>query len=253
MKLTFLGTGTSQGQPMIGCSCDVCTSTNPRDRRLRASALLETESTRLLIDCGPDFRQQILPQPFRRIDGLLLTHHHFDHIGGIDDLRPYCKLGDIDIYGNSMTLKGVKTLFPYCFVDNLYPGVPTLSLHEIHAGTPLRIGDIPILPIEVMHGKLPILGYSFGTLAYITDMKTIDPLQLEQLLGVRYLIINALRFEREHHSHQLVQEAIDIARHIGAERTWLIHSCHHIGLHDDVNRQLPPDIQLAYDGEVISF
>ena len=253
MRLTFLGTGTSQGQPMIGCQCEVCLSADPHDKRLRMSALVETDTTRLLIDCGPDFRQQILPHPFRKIDGLLLTHAHFDHIGGIDDLRPYCILGNIDVFANEQAVAGVRSIFPYCFAEHLYPGVPQLCLHQIEAGQRMTIGDISFTPIEVMHGNLPILGYRFDDLTYITDMKSISPTSLQRIMGTRYLIINALRFEREHHSHQLVDDAIAIARQVGAERTWLIHSCHHIGRHKDVNAKLPPDIQLAYDGEIIDF
>lgn len=253
MRLTFLGTGTSQGQPMIGCQCEVCRSTDPHDKRLRMSALVETDTTRLLIDCGPDFRQQILPYPFRKIDGLLITHAHFDHIGGIDDLRPFCILGNIDIYANSQAIEGIRSIFPYCFAEHLYPGVPKLHLHQIEAGFEMTIGDINFQAINIMHGNLPILGYRFGDLTYITDMKSISPASLNSIMGTHYLIINALRFEREHHSHQLVADAIDVARRIGAERTWIIHTCHHIGKHEDVNAKLPQDIQLAYDGEVIDF
>ena len=252
MRLTFLGTGTSCGVPVIGCQCEVCKSTDPHDRRLRCSVLLESDTTRLLIDCGPDFREQILPQPFRRIDGILITHAHYDHMGGMDDIRPYCQFGEINVYADPVARKGLLEMLPYCFAEHRYPGVPAIGLHEIHAGNPFTIGDIEILPIRVMHGKLPILGYRFGKLAYITDMKTIENDQLALLDGVEILVVNALRFDKPHHSHQLVDDAIDFAKKVGARQTWLTHMCHDIGLHGEVNRQLPAHVQLAYDGQQLT-
>lgn len=253
MRLTFLGTGTSCGVPVIGCQCEVCKSTDPHDRRLRCSVLLESDTTRLLIDCGPDFREQILPQPFRRIDGILITHAHYDHMGGMDDIRPYCQFGEINVYADPVARKGLLEMLPYCFAEHRYPGVPAIGLHEIHAGNPFTIGDIEILPIRVMHGKLPILGYRFGKLAYITDMKTIENDQLALLDGVEILVVNALRFDKPHHSHQLVDDAIDFAKKVGARQTWLTHMCHDIGLHGEVNRQLPAHVQLAYDGQQLTI
>ncbi|MBR6826931.1 MAG: MBL fold metallo-hydrolase [Prevotella sp.] len=250
MRLTFLGTGTSCGVPTIGCDCRVCRSENPKDKRLRCSALVETEQTRLLIDCGPDFRQQMMPQPFRRIDGILITHAHYDHMGGMDDVRPYCQFGEINVYADPIARKGLLEMLPYCFVENRYPGVPAIGLHEIHKHEPFTIGDIQIMPIEVMHGKLPILGYRMGPLTYITDMKTIDDGELQYIKGTEVLVVNALR-QQPHHSHQTVDDAVGFARRVGAKRTLLIHSSHHIGLHDEVNASLPPDIQLAYDGQVV--
>lgn len=253
MRLTFLGTGTSCGVPVIGCQCEVCKSIDPHDRRLRCSVLLESDTTRLLIDCGPDFREQILPQPFRRIDGILITHAHYDHMGGMDDIRPYCQFGEINVYADPVARKGLLEMLPYCFAEHRYPGVPAIGLHEIHAGNPFTIGDIEILPIRVMHGKLPILGYRFGKLAYITDMKTIENDQLALLDGVEILVVNALRFDKPHHSHQLVDDAIDFAKKVGARQTWLTHMCHDIGLHGEVNRQLPAHVQLAYDGQQLTI
>jgi len=253
MKLTFLGTGTSCGVPVIGCQCEVCKSTDPHDRRLRCSVLLETEATRLLVDCGPDFREQILPQPFRRIDGILITHAHYDHMGGMDDIRPYCQFGEINVYADPIARQGLLEMLPYCFAEHRYPGVPAIGLQEIHAGESFAIGDIEILPIRVMHGKLPILGYRFGKLAYITDMKTIEEDQLALLDGVETLVVNALRFDKPHHSHQLVDDAIDFAQKVGARQTWLTHMCHDIGLHAEVNRQLPAHVQLAYDGQQLTL
>lgn len=251
MKITILGTGTSCGVPVIGCQCEVCQSSDPRDKRLRCSIMVETESTRILVDAGPDFRQQILPQPFRRIDGILVTHSHYDHVGGMDDIRPYCQFGQIDVYADPIARKGMLEMLPYCFAENRYPGVPAIGLHEIHAGQPMRIGDIDILPVEVMHGKLPILGYRFGHFAYITDMKSIADNQAALLQGIDTLIVNALRFDRPHHSHQLVDDAVAFARSIGARRTLLTHMCHDVGLHAKVNQQLPQGVELAYDGQVL--
>lgn len=260
MKLTFLGTGTSCGVPTIGCQCRVCQSTNPKDKRLRCSALVETDHTRLLIDCGPDFRQQIMPQPFRRIDGILITHAHYDHMGGMDDIRPYCQFGEINVYADPIARLGLLEMLPYCFAENRYPGVPAIGLHEIHKHEPFTIGDFDIMPIEVMHGKLPILGYRISehspltphhlSLTYITDMKTISDEELPYIKGSEVLVVNALR-QKPHHSHQTLDDAVAFARRVGARQTFLIHPSHHIGLHDEVNAQLPSDIQLAFDGQVV--
>ncbi|MEZ7697206.1 MBL fold metallo-hydrolase [Prevotella jejuni] len=246
--LTFLGTGTSNGVPVLGCNCAVCRSKDPRDNRLRTSALLETATTRIVIDSGPDFRQQMLAQTFRKIDGLLITHIHYDHVGGIDDVRPFCALGDIDVYANATTCEGLRHNFPYCFTDHLYPGVPKLNLHSILPHAKFVIGDIEVTPITVMHGKLPILGYRFGKLAYITDMKTIDDAELPYLEGVETLVVNALRWEHTHHSHQLIADAIAFSRKIGAKRTYLTHLTHRIGLHEEAQKQLPKNVFFAYDG-----
>lgn len=251
MKLTFLGTGTSCGVPVIGCQCEVCQSADPHDLRTRCSVLVETDETRLLIDCGPDFRQQILPMPFRRIDGILITHSHYDHVGGMDDIRPYCQFGEINVYADPVARKGMLEMLPYCFAENRYPGVPAIGLHEIHKHEPFRIGNLDIMPIEVMHGKLPILGYRIGKLAYITDMKTIEESEYPYLEGTELLVVNALRFTKPHHSHQLVDDALAFAHRVGAKQTLLIHVCHDIGLHESVNRLLPEGVQLAYDGQEV--
>ena len=262
MRLTFLGTGTSCGVPTIGCQCYTCTSKDPHDKRLRCSALVETETTRILIDCGPDFRQQMMPQPFRKIDGILITHAHYDHMGGMDDIRPYCQFGEINVYADPIAREGLLQMLPYCFAEHRYPGVPAIQLHEIHKHEALRIGDLDIMPIEVMHHDLPILGFRISpltsdllpqpSLAYITDMKTIDGGELDYLRDVDTLIVNALR-QKPHHSHQTLSEAVDFAKVIGARQTWLIHSSHDIGRHEEVNASLPSDIQMAYDGQVIEI
>lgn len=260
MKLTFLGTGTSCGVPTIGCQCYTCTSPDSHDKRLRCSALIETEQTRLLIDCGPDFRQQIMSQPFRKIDGILITHAHYDHMGGMDDIRPYCQFGEINVYADPIARKNMLEMLPYCFAENRYPGVPAIQLHEIHKHESFCIGDLDIIPFEVMHHDLPILGYritphtslpsSQASLVYITDMKTINEEEIQYVQGCDTLIVNALR-QQPHHSHQTLAEAVSFAQRIGARKTWLIHSSHHIGRHAEVNASLPSNIQMAYDGQVL--
>lgn len=251
MRLTLLGTGTSGGVPSLGCHCEVCHSTNPRDKRMRSVALLETGRARILIDCGPDIRNQLMPLPLKPFDAVLLTHIHYDHVAGIDDLRPLCVFGDINIYADGNTVRGLHTTMPYCFTQTLYPGVPKLNLHTVRPHEPLRIGDVEVMPIVVMHDKLPILGYRFGRLAYITDMKTIDEGELAYLDGVDTLVVNALRWEKEHHSHQLVADAIAFARRIGAKRTFFTHLTHNIGLHDEAEKRLPEGFHFGYDGLVI--
>ena len=259
MKLTFLGTGTSIGVPAIGCDCEVCRSNDPRDKRLRSSALLETDKgLRILIDCGPDFRQQIMNR-FGKLDAVLLTHVHYDHVGGVDDLRPFAWFGDVDIYAQQDVIDTLHTTMPYCFKEHLYPGVPLLRLHEVVAGNPFTISrpkeyeKLEVIPVAVMHGKLPILGYRFGNFAYITDMKSAPEETMRRLVGIKVLVINALRFEKEHHSHQLVNDAIEFAKAIGAEQTYFIHLTHDIGTHDIANSKLPKGFYFAYDGQEIEF
>ena len=289
LRLTFLGTGTSIGVPAIGCGCEVCHSTLSEDKRLRTSALIESNSgLRVLIDCGPDFRQQILTQPFRKIDAVLLTHIHYDHVAGLDDLRPFCIYGDVDIYAQYDVIEGLHTIMPYCFkAGHLYPGVPHLRLHEAVAGKTILISrpdsivakfpasganldgrlntvgvteivpavteKLEVVPIPVLHGALPILGYRIGRLAYITDMKSPLETTLPLLQGVDTLVINALRFEKAHHSHQLVDDAIKFSRLVGARKTFLIHVTHDIGTHDMANQRLPEGFYFAYDGLTIEI
>lgn len=250
LKVTLLGTGTSGGVPSLGCQCEVCRSQDPRDHRLRCVALVESATTRILIDCGPDIRQQLMPLPFKPFDAILMTHIHYDHVGGIDDLRPFSVFGPIRLYGDEKTCKHVRNIMPYCFGEHLYPGVPRLELHKIEPHVPLHVGDINIMPIQVMHGKMPILGFRIGSFAYITDMKTIGDEELPYLDGVETLVVNALRFEKEHHSHQLVADAALFAHRIGAKHTYITHVCHHIGLYDEAQRRMPEGLNLAYDGEV---
>lgn len=247
MKITILGTGTSTGVPQIGCSCEVCTSSDPHDSRLRCSALVETETTRLLIDCGPDFRQQMLHTDFRRLDAVLITHEHYDHVGGIDDLRPYSVFGDVCIYTNQLTAEALNVRLPYCFAAHKYPGVPSIIVKTVPLHESFVIGDIEVTPIEVMHGKLPIYGFRLNDFAYITDMKTIASSELSYLQNLKAMIVNGLRFT-EHPTHQTIAEACDFAKLLKVPQSYIIHMSHHCGKHADVSKQLPQGCSLAYDG-----
>jgi phosphoribosyl 1,2-cyclic phosphate phosphodiesterase len=246
MKISILGSGTSTGIPQIGCGCKVCTSSDPKDNRLRASIMIEVGDKRLLVDCGPDLRQQLINHRVTHLDGILITHEHFDHIGGLDDVRP---LGETNIYGEEAVLDVIKRNMPYSFVENKYPGVPMIHTHPI--GTdPFYIKDIEITPVRIMHAQLPILGFRIGNFAYLTDVKTIDKQEVDKLKGLDLLIINALRI-REHHSHLSLSESLELTHKIGAKATWFTHMSHDMGLHEEIEKTLPENIHLAYDGLVL--
>ena len=247
MKVRIIGSGTSTGAPQIGCTCPVCTSTDPKDNRLRASAIVETDDARILIDCGPDFRTQVLHLPFEKIDGVLITHEHYDHVGGLDDLRPFCRFGSVPIYAENYVAQGLRLRMPYCFVDHRYPGVPDIPLQEIAVGQAFSVNHTEVLPLRVMHGRLPILGYRIGQLGYITDMLTMPEESYEQLAGIDVLVVNALRIAT-HPTHQNLEEALAVARCIQAKKTYFIHMSHDMGLHAKVEKSLPENIHLAFDG-----
>ena len=253
MKLTFLGTGTSTGVPELGCKCEVCTSADPRDARLRCSALLETDATAILIDCGPDFRAQMLRADVSRLDALILTHKHYDHIAGIDDLRPFASQQTFPIYANDDTARQVRSMFPYCFGEVKYPGVPNIELHSIEDMQPFVIADVEIHPICVYHAALPIVAYRFGKLAYITDMSRIEPAELDKLKGVEVLVINALRYSKPHRSHQTVLEALRVVDYLAPRETYFTHMMHHIGLHAKIEKCLPAGVRFAYDRLVVEI
>lgn len=246
MKITFLGTGTSTGVPETGCTCPVCTSTDPCDNRLRTSVLVETDGNRILLDCGPDFRQQMSHIPFDKLNAILLSHEHYDHVAGIDDLRPFCRFGDINIYAESNVATAIRTRIPYCFGESLYPGVPRIIMNEIDINSPFRVNDTEITPIRVLHGKLPIAGYRIGSMAYLTDVTLIPEEEYAKLHNLDILIISALRHE-PHPSHQTLEQAIANAQRINASTTYFIHFSHHIGLHADIAPTLPPHMHLSYD------
>ena len=251
MKITFLGTGTSQGVPVIACDCEVCTSVHPKDKRLRSSILIESEERTVVVDTGPDFRYQMLRANVQKLDAVVFTHQHKDHIAGLDDVRAfnYKQKAVIDIYATLAVQESLRREFYYVFSDFKYPGIPQIDMHEIHSD-PFLIGDIQLTPIEVMHFKMPVLGFRINDFTYITDAKTISETEIEKIKGSKILVLNALQKEK-HISHFTLEEAIAFAQLINAEKTYFTHISHKLGKHEDISAYLPKGIQLAFDGQEI--
>lgn len=250
LTVTILGSGTSKGIPEIGCTCRTCMSEDPKDKRLRASILIETHGLKLLVDASPDLRQQSLRNGISSIDAVLLTHQHYDHVGGIDDLRPLCTNHDVPVYANKLTVHDLHNRIDYCFRPTPYPGVPRLDLHTI-GKEPFYVKGLKIVPIEVMHGKLPITGYRIGDFAYVTDAKTISEEEKEKLKNLNVLILNCLRITKEHFAHLILPEALALIEELKPKRCYLTHACHNLGRHEEVSALLPPGVEYAYDNEVI--
>ena len=248
MKITFLGTGTSQGVPVIACDCNTCISSDQHDKRLRTSVLLETDDTTVVIDAGPDFRQQMLSEHVSRLDAILLTHEHKDHIAGLDDVRAfnYKSQDAIDIYCEERVQKVVKKEYSYVFSEYQYPGIPKMRLNPLPEQG-FNVKKMQILPVRVFHYRLPVYGFRIGNLAYITDANYVPEESKEKLYGVKYMVINALRKEK-HISHFSLREAIDLIREISPKKAFITHISHQMGLHNEVSKELPPEIMLAYDG-----
>jgi phosphoribosyl 1,2-cyclic phosphate phosphodiesterase len=248
VTITFLGTGTSQGVPVIACGCAVCASANKQDKRLRTSILVESEEKVIVIDSGPDFRHQMLRANVQRLDAIVFTHEHKDHIAGLDDIRAfnYKQQQAIDVYADLRVQDALKREFHYIFQERKYPGIPQLNLHTIGL-SPFVIGDVNFTPIEVLHYKLPVLGFRINDFTYITDAKTVSDFEREKLKGTKILVINALQ-KQDHISHFTLDEAIAFAGEIGAEKTYFTHISHRLGKHEEIAPELPEGIELAYDG-----
>lgn len=251
MEITFLGTGTSTGVPEIGCKCSVCTSSDLRDHRLRASVLVSTGKKNILIDCGPDFRAQMLGEKVDRLDAILITHEHYDHTGGIDDLRPYCRHGAIQVYLEEPVAGVIRNRMPYCFREVKYPGIPDIELNIIE-NQPFSVAGTAIVPIRAMHYRLPVLGYRIGSFAYLTDVLSLPEEEYSKLKGVDVLAVNALRKE-VHLSHQTLADALKMIDRIAPREAYLTHMSHQMGRHADISAELPPSVRFAYDRLKISF
>ena len=253
MKITFLGTATSQGIPVIGCQCAACASEDPKDNRLRVSVQVELNQQTWVIDVGPDFRQQMLRAKTKKVDAILITHEHSDHVAGLDDIRPFNFRYNLDmpIYTSQVVQDILKQKHPYIFAAT-YPGVPRVVLHTISKKNNFKIGDTEVVPIEIYHGKMPILGFRIQNFAYLTDFKSIQPSELPKLAGIETLVISALQ-HKKHHSHACLKESIDFVKSIGNPKSYFTHISHKMGTHEATSRLLPPNIQLAYDGLVLEL
>jgi phosphoribosyl 1,2-cyclic phosphate phosphodiesterase len=248
LYIEFLGTGTSAGVPMIGCDCVVCASTDAADKRLRSSILVQSANTTLVVDTTPDFRYQMLRTDVKKLDGVVFTHSHKDHLAGLDDIRAfnYFMKKEMPLYIDNLTEDVIKREYAYAFSKEKYPGVPQLQLNNISAEKPFTVGDIPILPIQVMHSKMPVLGFRFGDFTYITDANFIDESEKEKIKGSQILVLNALRKEA-HQSHFTLDEAVALAKELNVPKVYFTHISHQLGLHATINKELPENMQLAYD------
>ncbi len=248
MKVTFLGTGTSQGVPIICCECKVCRSVNPKDNRLRSSILIESDTTKIIIDSGPDFRQQLLRIGLKSLDAVVFTHEHKDHIAGLDEVKAFNFFNQMrmPVYASSRVQDALKREFAYIFTEDKYPGVPEIDLYTVE-DSPIKIKDIELLPIDVIHYRLPIKGYRINDFTYITDANYISEQEKNKIKGSKIIVINSLR-KQEHVSHFTFQQAIDLMLELQPEKAYFTHISHQLGLHDEVSKELPDFIELAYDG-----
>lgn len=254
MKVYFLGTGTSQGIPIIGSKHPVCLSTNFKDKRLRVSIMISWDNYTFVVDCGPDFRQQMLASKCEKVDGIIFTHEHADHTAGIDDIRPFnFRQGEIPVYAHSRVIDNLKKRFDYVFETiNKYPGAPSVKTIEVVNDVPFEIGSKIAIPINVMHGDLQVFGYRVDNFAYLTDVKTIDSAEIKKLMGLDVLVINALR-EEPHNTHFNLEEALEFIALVKPKKAYLTHISHLLGFHEEVQKQLPPNVFLAYDNLEISL
>nr|WP_294939618.1 MBL fold metallo-hydrolase [uncultured Flavobacterium sp.] len=254
MKVYFLGTGTSQGIPVIGSTHPVCLSNDFKDKRLRVSIWIHWDNYSFVVDCGPDFRQQMLASNCHHLDGILFTHEHADHTAGLDDIRPYnFRKGDLPIFAQERVIKSLKRRFDYIFeTENRYPGAPAVTVNEIEDDIPIAIGDKFAVPIKVWHGNLEVLGFRIDDFAYLTDVKTMDEPEIEKLKGIKVLVVNALR-EEPHPTHFNLQEALDFVELLQPERTYFTHISHNLGFHEEVQKRLPKNVFLAYDNLEITI
>lgn len=255
MNVTILGTGTSQGVPVIGCNCPVCKSTDEKDKRLRVSVLIEVDGINLVIDSGPDFRQQMLSADVQKLDAIMFTHEHKDHTAGLDDVRAFNfkQSMDMDVYAHKRVQEALKMEFSYIFAKHAYPGIPKVNLIEIDKNSSFVLEDkVHVTPIEVLHYKLPVLGFRIKEFTYITDAKTIAKQELEKIKGTKVLVINALRKE-DHLSHLTLKEALRIIEEIQPDQAYLTHISHLFGMHQDIESELPPGVNVAYDGLKIAL
>lgn len=246
MKILFLGTGTSTGIPEIGCNCKVCKSEDKRDKRMRSSLLVEIDGKIILIDCGPDFRFQMLNHAISHLDAVLITHEHYDHVGGMDDLRPFSRDKSLNVFAEENVLKAVELKMPYVFRKQWHPALPHFTMNKIDL-EPFEVEHIPVTPIRVMHGHLPILGYRIGNMAYLTDLKEMPEEEYDKLKGLDVLIIEALR-QTSHPSHETIEEALLNIQRIAPKEAYLIHLSHQAGLHAEIEVTLPSGVHCAYDG-----